>query len=1051
MKTLTIYKSSAGSGKTYTLVKEFLKLVLLNPESYRNILAVTFTNKATDEMKQRIVSTLDELRNNSNPLLVAELASELDKTNDELITAAQNVLNKLLHNYSRFSIQTIDSFFNKTIRALIHELKLPLQFETELNQKYVQQFIVEQLLSNVGVEEYLTRQLESFAMSKIDNDKGWSIDRELLQISNELFKESFRSRASRQKTNNEFIKKMQAIVASFENEMKKIGNEFLAIMKEHHLTHDDFYHGQTGVSNYFRRIVSPKKTEDYKPVSYFNKVLEKGNWASGTTKKKELINDLANTYFINLFNKANSLWNDKHVSYGTALSILKLSHVASVIDLLDEELKKYRKENEVLLMSDINQIISQFISQSDTPFIYEKTGNQYQHFLIDEFQDTSDFQWNNFLPLIENAMSMGYKSLVVGDVKQSIYRWRGGNMNLLFKKIYEDTKSLRSEVETLQLKTNYRSKKSVIDFNNAFFSAAPATLSGFLNEAHQPLLNQTYDANDVSQLVATKNETGGYAYVQLIETDRFPDVDITGISAQSAWKEVAKFRMMETINDLQNRGFGLGDIAILVRKNADGKEAADYLFANGIDKVITPDSLTLKGNPKINLLLAAMQYLNDPTDEVARKSFLHEYVIQAEKTATISDPVLFADKGEFPFDVLKKVRPLAQKHLYDCTEELIHIFEMDKKPDAFIQRFMDVILDFTEKFPATVSNFILWWNENSDSDKCSVLMADNNDAITIVTVHKSKGMQYPVVIMPFADWDVNPKSDEIIWTSTTEKPFDEVDIHPVNVTQSLLNTYFSNDYENEISQAIIDNLNLLYVSFTRAEQQLYVFGPQTKKDTIEKVSKGAAMIKLLLQNKPEWAESLESHCIVEVGVPEFKQVKGKEKQQTLTNLSAFTYNNWTEKLDIKVKAESDAHQLQLEKMEAGKLMHEVLSKIITEADLSHAIKSTLVIKETESLATELENKIKSIFNLCADKKWFDGSFTIKNEAEICLPDGTFKRPDRLMFTDNTVTLLDYKTGSKEKKHADQLNDYAKALAAMGYTVGGKYLLYLESSELDAVA
>lgn len=1051
MKTLTIYKSSAGSGKTFTLVKEFLKLVLVNPESYRNILAVTFTNKATDEMKQRIISALDELRNNANPSLVTELAAELNKTNNELIIAAENVLNKLLHNYSRFSIQTIDSFFNKTIRALIHELKLPLQFETELNQKYVQNFIVEQLLSNVGTDEYLTKQLESFAMSKIDNDKGWHIDSELFQISNELFKEGFRSIASRQKTNNDFIKKMQAIVASYENEMKKIGNEFLAIMQEHHLTHDDFYQGQTGVSNYFRRIVSPKKTEEYEPSKYFNKVLEKGNWASGTTKKKELINDLANTYFIDLYNKANSLYNNQHVSYGTALSILKLSHVASVIDLLDAELKKYRAENEVLLMSDINQIISQFISQSDTPFIYEKTGNQYQHFLIDEFQDTSNFQWNNFLPLIENAMSMGYQSLVVGDVKQSIYRWRGGNMNLLFKKIYDDTINFRSSVETKQLNTNYRSKKNVVDFNNTFFSAAPARLSEFLNEAHEPLLNQTYDAKDVSQIVAHKNETGGYVYVQLIETDRFPDVDITAFTAQSAWKEVAKFRMMETINDLQKRGFGLGDIAILVRKNADGKEAADYLFANGIDRVITPDSLTLKGNPKINLLIAAMQYLNDPTDEVARKSFLHEYIIQTEKTATISDHDLFADKGEFPFDVLKQVRPLAQKQLYDCTEELIHIFEMDKKPDAFIQRFMDVILDFTEKFPATISNFIIWWNENSDSDKCSVLMADNNDAITIVTVHKSKGMQYPVVLMPFADWDVNPKSEEIIWPSTTEKPFNEVDIHPVNVTKSLLNTYFSDDYKNEISQAIIDNLNLLYVSFTRAEQQLYVFGPQTKKDTIEKVSKGAAMIKLLLQNKPEWAESLESHCIVEVGLPEFKQLNGNEKRQTLTNLSSFTYCNWTEKLNIKVKAESDAHQLQLEKIEAGKLMHEVLSKIITEADLNHAISTTLIGNETENLNTELSSKIKSIFNLCSDKKWFDGSFAIKNEAEICLPDGTFKRPDRIMFDQNTVTILDYKTGNKEKKHIEQLNDYATALAAMGYTVKGKYLLYLESNELEAVA
>lgn len=1051
MKTLTIYKSSAGSGKTYTLVKEFLKLVLANPESYRNILAVTFTNKATDEMKQRIISTLNELRNNENKTLIAELAQELNKTNKELIEAAELTLNKLLHNYSRFSIQTIDSFFNKTIRALARELKLPMQFETELNQKYVQAVIVEQLLANVGIEDYLTQQLKSFALSKINDDKGWNIDRELNQISNELFKESYRSRNSGKKITNDFIKKLQSIVLEFENEMKKIGREFMAIMTEHHLVHAYFYQGERGVSKYFEKIIYASGSDAFKPSGYFQKVLETGMWASKTSKNASIINDMTNAVFFPLYHKANKLYTEKNIVYATALSILKLSHVASVVDLLDNELKKYRDENEVLLMSDINHVIAQFISQSDTPFIYEKTGNLYQHFLIDEFQDTSDFQWNNFLPLIENAMSMGFKSLVVGDVKQSIYRWRGGNMKLLFKKIYDDTQNFSATVETKNLNTNYRSNKSIVDFNNTFFSAAPIMLSGFLNSAHQPLLENTYNSQEVSQHVASKNKKGGYAYIQLIETDRFPDVDISELTPKMAWRKIALMRMIETIHDLLKRGFQLGDIAILVRRNSDGIEAANCLFENGFEQVITPDSLVLKGNRKINLLIAAILYLNDPTDEVAKKSFLHEYILLTGKTATINEHTLFADKGDLELEVIKKIKPLAQKALYDCVESLIYLFEMDKKPDAFMQRFLDVVLDFTEKYPATLANFITWWNENSDSDKCSVVLPSGTDAITILSVHKSKGMQYPVVIMPFADWDVNPKPQEIIWPATSEKPFDEVDIYPVNVTKALLNTYFNEDYENEISQAIIDSLNLLYVAFTRAEQQLYIFTPQTKIEAAEKVSTGAAMIKLLLTNNDEWAVSLASHCIVEVGVPENKQVKGIEKKQQLNQLTSFNYNNWTEKLTIKIKAEKGVNQLQLEKMQVGNILHEVLSKINTPKDLHPAILKSIATKNNEKLASEVEEKIKAIFNLCADKKWFDGSFEIKNEAEICLPDGTIKRPDRLMFSNNSVTLLDYKTGSKEKKHNQQLNDYGNALAAMGYDVKEKYLLYLESNELVVVA
>lgn len=1053
MKTLTIYKSSAGSGKTYTLVREFLKLVLKNPESYRNILAVTFTNKATDEMKQRIISTLVELTENKNHSLAEDLCNELKKTPTQLKLDADAVLKKLLHNYSKFSIQTIDSFFNKTIRALARELKLPLQFEMEMNQGYVQACIVEQLLADIGVNSFLTRQLETFVLSKIDEDKGWNVEYALMQIASELFKENFRSQQSGKKINDDFIKKLHSIKTDFEVEMKKIGEEFLNILNDHNLEIADLMGGKNGVGNYFYKI---KEAEDYKafiPGSTVNKVYETNQWVAKTSAKKELITDLANAFFNDLLQKAFAVNEKKFKNYCTALALLKLCYVASIVDLLDEQLKKYRDENELLLMSDVNQVIAHFISQSDTPFIYEKTGNRYQHFLIDEFQDTSDFQWGNFLPLIENAMSMGFQSLVVGDVKQSIYRWRGGNMKLLYKKIYDDLINYKSIVETKNLNTNYRSKKNVVEFNNALFSNAPQTLQEFLNEEHRPLLIDTYSAKDVSQLVAAKNNEGGYVCVELLDAERFPDVDTSAYGRNNTWKAVALHRMIETIKDLIQRGFALGDIAILVRRNSDGYEVANCLFENGFDKVITPDSLLLKGNIQISLLINALKFLNDNTDEVAKAAVLHVYLYLNNTSAAISEHQLFSDSSNQFANLFDKINSLQQKHLYDIAEELVNLFGLNKKSDAFVQRFLDVVLDFTEKNPATVGNFIMWWNENSESDKCSVVISESTDAIHILSIHKSKGLQYTVVIMPFIDWDINPKPTEIIWATTDESPFNEISKHPVNATSLLSETHFNQQYENEISQSLIDNINMLYVAFTRAEQQLYLFAPKVKTDNKDKASRSSLVFTLLLKANEKWLSQIESdRALLEIGEREKKQIKSAEPKQNLKSLSQFNFNNWTEKLDVKIKAErTDEFKAQFEKREAGMLMHEVLAKIITTTDLNAAIESTIQNSINDNdLKKELTTKVNTIFNLCADKKWFDGSCQIKNEVEIVMPDASIKRPDRLIFNDNEVTILDYKTGVKEKSYSRQVDEYANALSDMGYKVTGKYLLYLESVELIEV-
>ncbi len=1054
MKTLTIYKSSAGSGKTYTLVKEYLRLVLKQPESFRNILAVTFTNKATAEMKQRIIDTLVNLSNGKNEDLAKELSGDLRIPLSQIKNNAESVLKKLLHQYDKFSVQTIDSFFNSIIRALALELKLPLQFDMEMNKDYVKAVIIEQLLSEIGKNAFLTNQLQNFALHKMSNSEGWNIETTLNQVADEIFKDSFRAHLQQFKINDGFIDLLHKVKNTFEVKMKNKADMFLKTMHENGLDHKDFYRGNSGPSKYFEKIANPDGYKSFIPNSYIQKVLEDNTWTSGSTKQGELINTLAQKQFNKLLSDVLQIYQDEFINYCTADALLRLSYVASVIYLLEEQLKKYRKENELLLMSDVNLVIAQFINQSDTPFVYEKTGNRFHYFLIDEYQDTSDFQWQNFVPLIVNSMGSGNRSLVVGDVKQSIYRWRGGNMKLLHHQIYSDLKAFSGSIEDINLDKNFRSKKSIINFNNILFSAAPSVLRSHINPEHVPLLNDTYNYDAVEQKVIEKHKDGGYVHVEFLDADKFTEIDKSAYSAKSEWKAVALEKMLNAIHDLISRGFNPGDIAILVRKNADGMEAANYLIANGFKKIVTPDSLLLKGNAQITLLISAMSYLAANNDEVALTAVVHEYCRLKKNTSGIDEHEQFNRQTEVSKMLAGKMQLLAQKHLYNITEELIELFELNIEPDTFIQRFLDLVLDFSEKNPATVSDFLTWWKENSDSDKCSVIMAESDDALRILSVHKSKGLQFPVVIMPFVEWNITPKPTEILWVTTNEKPFNNIGYFPVSVTSLLEHTHFSSYYTNEISQSLIDSVNMLYVALTRAEQQLYLFAPNPGKSTSESLNKASVLFYNLLQANKDWSEKLDSDLkIIEVGQPELKRTVVKEPQPEIQYLNSFCYNNWTEKIDIKIKSEkSGLKHLEEDKLEVGNIIHEALSKITTHSDIDHSIEVVLTQLSTSVLTPDLLRKhIENAIASCAGKNWFDGTYKIKTECDIILPDGNMKRPDRLMFKDNEVIILDYKTGMKENKHMEQIRGYESVLGLMGYDVAGKYLLYLEQNELIAVA
>jgi ATP-dependent exoDNAse (exonuclease V) beta subunit len=1064
--TLTIFRSSAGSGKTYTLVKEYLKLTLSSPQSFRQVLAITFTNKASDEMKSRIVKTLVDFTEGKSTELKEELKKTLKQDEESFNNNAGKLLGFILHDYSDFAVCTIDSFFNKVIRSLSKEMGLPLKFDTELNQDAVVKEITGRLLLDAGKDNRLTSWLEDFIFSKMDDDKGWKIDRELHRIAKELFSEDFRAKHKPEETISiDFVKELREIKRGFESGMKVFGNDFSKTIAANNLGIEDFSYGKSGVAGYLEKIkmkIPPLAYEPGKRTKDVNENPEK--WVSKSSKKKDeilqLVEDKLRFILENVF---------KHVEnnfkkYVSANEVLNLIYIAGIINKLDEKLKAYRDENDVLLISDTNLLLKDFISGADAPFIFEKTGNRYKHFMIDEFQDTSAFQWNNMMPLVENSLASGSSAMMVGDAKQSIYRWRGGKMQLLLNGIQNDLRHYAAITTVENLQTNFRSKKEIVSFNNSFFSDVPAHLQlPEVTDVEKRDLVKAYMIEEVEQKTSEKNIEGGYVEFSFYDAKNKEEEEKGDSMSKN---EIALNRLLITLNKLVDQGYELKDVCILVRTNPQGNEIARFLFDNGYKKIVSSESLLISKAPQIIFLINLMKLLNDSEDKVARGECLNYYLTYIHTVGNktghdifkmVNDSKLFYQT--LPENFSNHLSQLKKLPLFELAEQLTAIFELNKQPDANIQRFEDLILEFLEKNPPSLSVFLEWWEENNDSDKASVIVPSNENAIQIMSIHKSKGLQFPVVIMPFAEWELKPKKDNILWVHSEENPYSQYSLLPVSTTTSLEKTFFADEYDMELQQTLIDNLNLLYVAFTRAEERLYVFCPEVK---TEKINRTSNLICSVFNSDEKWKEKITEVDGIKKyasGIEAVKEKKIREKNTGATSfeqpqiipLKKYNSNPWQNKLVLAVnknKISVDDDENTALKSDFGILVHNILSKIILATDSQKVLdefqSSKIILPEQEK---EIEKIVEDVLKICEPHKWFSQEWKIKTEALMLLPDGTVIRPDRVMIKEKNAVLLDYKTGEEDAIHERQLNVYGQNLLASGYENVEKYLLYLNPIKL----
>ncbi|OJW71549.1 MAG: hypothetical protein BGO68_05265 [Candidatus Amoebophilus sp. 36-38] len=862
MSKLYIYTSAAGSGKTHVLVSAYLQLALKSPDQFRKILAVTFTNQATQEMKQRILASLHGMAQGVDSPMAQELMQLNSWNRDALQTHAKVVLAHILHQYDRFSVSTIDSFLQTIIRNFSKELSIQHGFAIEMDYAAVLEEIIDQVINAASQDKQLLKWLVSYAEHKLLAGKSWHFKQALSQLGYELFTEKFGKNewALVQAIKNEnnladFLNAVNETIIHFETKLKKLGEKAIEAIQQAGLEISNFAYGERGVAGYLAGLCQKK---DFTPTQRALAALERIEaWVSQSNPKKAYLLEVVQNKLHGILGEIIGYYQSNHRSYYTASAVQQFIYAFGIITHLLGSLRDLRAEKNIMLISDTANLLRQIIAENDTPFIYEKIGAFYNHFLIDEFQDISDFQWQNLKPLVSNGLAAGYMSLLVGDVKQSIYRWRGGNWQLLSNQLEQQFPTS----EPVVLNYNWRSKPHIVAFNNTFFTQASRQVLRYLQQE----INHLEDTVLKDQLAIQLQEAATvyeHAY-QEVPLGKHQDTDqgyveinfLAAIQTEGAvlgWKDQVKQQLPHLIEQLQEDGFALQDVALLVRNHAEGRELFQTLLdyqQSGDAKpgysyaALSAESLYLGNSPWINILISALKYLADEQDNLAKAELAYLYQVYVCKNEQKISHDFFQhiliekENSLLPHQFVAAFHQLAQLSLYERVAKLVAIFQlMTPESKPFIEAFQDIVLTYLEKNTTTNYDFLEWWREKQH--KYSLPSMEGQDALQIMTIHQSKGLQFKVVIVPFCTWDFDhhPQKSPILWCASEVAPFSTFPILPLRYHKSLQQTFYASDYYEELIQVYLDHLNLLYVAFTRAEDRLYAFAEQPNKNKLETVA-----------------------------------------------------------------------------------------------------------------------------------------------------------------------------------------------------------------------
>jgi ATP-dependent exoDNAse (exonuclease V) beta subunit len=1063
MSKIKIYKASAGSGKTYTLALEYIKELLIasSNNNYRHILAVTFTKDATGEMKDRILSELYGLAMDTNDSagFLNSLQNALKEANCHLTEKqirekSETALHNILHDYSRLNITTIDSFFQRVLRNLARELGRGSKFNLEMNTRRVLQEAVHATIEKAGQNKQILEWLTAYIEQKLDDERNWRIENEIFEFSNCIYNEFFQEHEpalrKQLKENPQIFKEIKIKQEQIQKECQAC---FVAAYRQtqqlldmNDLAEEDFIRGIP--IRFFRNLAERKYADAEINKTILNCSADSASWATKTHKRRNELLALADSSLLPLLNDCIS--NLKIVL--TSQMITRNLHQLGLIWDITREITDQNAENNRFMLSDTAMFLNRMIDHSDAPFIYEKIGSEIRHVMIDEFQDTSRLQWSNFKSLLSNILANDDFSLIVGDVKQSIYRWRNGDWRIL--------NSIENELKApvRPLDCNYRSGKIIIDFNNSFFTKA----AFLLNQLHSQQLKKlpaspfssAYSEKEVHQKTKKKTEAG-YVSIDFISNkkDEIP------------YSELMKETVFLQLKKLHKAGIPANNICILTRKNKEITVLAEYLaslkenqpaMAEGhyLD-IISNEAFQLKSSLALRIIIEALRVVADPDNMIAREQL--DYYL-AGKSAAAS---------------LLQRKEIRCMPLSELCGHLYRFFQLEEieGQSAYLFSFYDFLSKYLNANPTDIPHFLQYWED--DLKNQSIPAGAGLAGIRAMTIHKSKGLQFHTVIIPYCDWELNPKSGTTVWCGPKEG-FYSLELLPVAYTGKMANTVFSFEYEEETAQSWMDNLNILYVGFTRAENNLILLAKYKKSlDGIDKIVTVSDLLQLSVSELDgSWDEKnlrFEKGCLANEAdrhPSDISMVDNLLKQTPSPRMVSFVSkefqpgqsifrqsNQSREFLDDTFSYSSEQKQRK-NGLLYGNIMHRLFEQINRREDIEKAV-DALVIEGLIQPGDKQSSidRVREAIRESQVEDWFEGRYESYKECSIITEeDGEIvnKRPDRVLLSEDTTLVIDYKFGEMHSSHKKQLKQYMSLLENMNYPNVKGLLWYVEKRKVEKV-
>lgn len=1031
---LIVYKSSAGSGKTTTLVREYLKITLLNPADFRHVLAITFTNKAANEMKDRILKTLQELISGTawESDEIKPLINELNMDKELLQARSKTLRSLIIHRYEEFAVSTIDAFVHRIVRTFAADVKLPQNFEVVLDKDEIVPEIISDLYRKMETDPELTKIMVNFVLSKIDDGKYYDPTTSLSQfIEKQMEEEGF-----------QYVKKIEGLllpdfvgfITALQkgiNKHKKLfqqqAGEALLLISNAHLEKSAFFQGKGSIAAYFEKVQNFGLDKNLFTRANADKTIDLDKWYSGSASiSDKAAIDGIKSQLTQLYISVKKEIDRYFFLRLLYRKIYTLALVKEIRDLVADFSERTQKVH----ISEFNKKISDEISDQPVPFIYERLGRKYRYFLIDEFQDTSLLQWQNLLPLIEESLSYNSFNMLVGDAKQAIYRFRNGEVELFasLPKIYQSDNSvlsqsreafLASHYKEERLEVNYRSHGEIVEFNNDFFEQ--------LKTGFSERLLQIYQSHQ-QILPPGKDKTGGYVQMDLLESDS---------------KEAYAIQRLELIQDdidiLLAAGFGLKDVCILTRTNKSAIEIATFLLSNQI-KVVSSESLLLSNSPEVRLIVAFFKLLLQPNEKIVLSEFLVHLIASGKIEGDFHDiycEILrrendFLDSVKTFFKENTDFEKLNGRPVYEIAEFIIRDLLQSEKVNIFLQYFLDFVFSAQSSGKESIAEFLELWEDKKE--KLYISMPEGGDAVQIMTAHKAKGLKFQAVIADLYNTS-NRNTKTEYWTDIEEETLPGLSVGLFPLSGDLNYLGWSAVVEEEKDKNTLDFLNLVYVAFTRPVQALFAIGKDDNRDKFGKY------LKQYIDRKGQYTGGTSRYSI---GKPSYK---GKQKyvKDNGVKLDKMISTSWEELIQI-----APADELYWEAINSkpsvtyGKLVHALMAKVQYAADVEAVAEQARLSGLIDEEETE---KIRLLMNAVvyhpALENYFHEGVLVKNETEVFDQNGRLQRPDRVIVTAEVLCVIDYKTGIKSNAHIEQIQSYSETFKRMGYQNVLSKLVYLD--------